>query len=262
MPEVNSSVDVRGYVELALRGGLPQIARSESAARRSMLLGAYIDQLTTRDVQLVSGRRSASLLRNYLRAIAASTAGIVSTARLVEAAGIDRATSQTYDEVFESLMISEGVPAYRNNRLNRLARRAKRYLTEPSLLAPLLGIDERALLRDVDLLSRLIDTYVAAQLRPELELTVPRAQLLHLRDTNGEHEIDLIIEYPDSSIVAVEIKATASPDRHDGRHLRWIQEAVGPKFRRGILLHTGPRSFQYEPDIWYMPIASFWEISH
>jgi uncharacterized protein len=260
MPQIDTTIGLREYVELALRGGLPQIARSTSRVRSAMLLDAYIDQLVTRDVAIVGGRRSPSLLRNYLRAIAASSAGIVSTTRLIDAAGVDRATSQVYDDVLESLMISERVPAYVNNRLNRLARRPKRYLTEPSLLVPLLGIDERAVLRDVDLLGRVIDTYVVSQIRPELELVVPRARLLHLRDTNGEHEVDLIIEHPDGGVVAIEIKASAAPDRHDARHLRWLHETIGPKFRRGVVFHTGPRSFQFEPEIWYLPIASFWEV--
>lgn len=260
MPIVESEVDVRGYVEFALKGGLPQIARSESSLRRSMLLGAYVDQVITRDVQIDSGRRrSPSNLRSYLRALAASTSGVVADSRLIEAAGIDRATLQSYDDTFESLMISERVPTYTNNRLNRLAQRPKRYITEPSLLGPLLGIDERAIMRDVDLLGRMIDTYVASQLRPEIELTLPRAQLLHLRDTNGEHEVDLIIEYPDGSVIAIEVKASAAPTHHDGRHLRWLKESIGPAFRKGIVLHTGPRSFQFEPDIWYLPISTFWQ---
>ena len=259
MPRPADGPDLRGYVELALRGGLPQIARSSSSVRRAMLLGAYIDQLVTRDVQLAGTRRTPSLLRNYLRALAASTAGIPATERLLAAAGIDRATSQAYDDVLESLMVTERVPAYVNNHLNRLASRPKRYLTEPSLLGPLLGIDERAVLRDVDLLGRVIDTYVAAQLRPELELVVPRPQLLHVRDTNGEHEIDLIVEYPDASVVAFKIRATAAPDHHDGRHLRWLRDRIGDRFRRGVVLHTGPHAFQHEADIWYLPIAAFWE---
>ena len=138
-------------------------------------------------------------------------------------------------------------------------RRPKRYLAEPSLLGPLAGIDERGVLRDVDLLGRLLDTYVAAQLRPELELIAPRPQLLHLRDANGDHEVDLLVELADGRVLAIEIKASAAPTRDDARHLRWLRDRVGEDFVRGIVFHTGPRSFQYEPNIWYLPIAALWE---
>jgi predicted AAA+ superfamily ATPase len=257
-PEVVDAPDLRGYVERALRGGLPQLARSSSPRRRALLADAYVEQLITRDIEHTGGRKNPDLLRRYLRALAASTAGTPSVERLVEAASIDRATAGAYDDVLDLLMVTQRVPAYASNRLNRLALRPKRFLAEPSLLAPLVGIDERAVVRDADLLGRVIDTYVAAQLRPQLELTVPRPQLFHLRDRNGEHEIDLLVEWPDGSLVAIEIKASAAPSRADARHLRWLRDRIGDRFIRGIVLHTGPRSFQYEPDIWYLPIAALW----
>ena len=256
MPVLTDAPDFRVYITRALRGGLPQIATSGSAVRRSLLLDAYVDQLVTRDVELSGSRRNPSLLRNALRAIAASSAGIPAMERLVEATGLDRATLDAYDGVFEALMVTERVPAYVGNRLNRLARRPKRYVTEPSLLGPLLGIDERSAIRDIDVLGRLLDTYVASQIRPLLELTVPRPRLMHIRDANGEHEVDLIVEYPDGSVVACEVKASAAPTRTDARHLRWLADRLGPQFRRGIVFHTGPRSFQYEDDIWFLPIAA------
>lgn len=256
MPIVTEGPDFRVYVDRALRGGLPQVATADSATKRSRLLDAYVDQLVTRDVETVSPRRNPAMLRTALRAIAASSGGIPAVERLIEATGLDRATIAAYDGVFEALMVTERVPPYLGNRLNRLAKRPKRYLTEPSLLGPLLGIDERTATRDIDVLGRLLDTYVAAQLRPLVELTAPRARLLHLRDTNGEHEVDLIIEHPDGSVIACEVKATAAPDRSDARHLRWLADRLGPLFRRGIVFHTGPRSFQHDDDIWFLPIAA------
>lgn len=255
MPTITDAPDFRVYVDRALRGGLPQVATADSATKRSRLLDAYVDQLVTRDVETVSPRRNPAMLRTALRAIAASSGGIPAVERLIEATGLDRATIAAYDGVFEALMVTERVPPYLGNRLNRLAKRPKRYVTEPSLLGPLLGADERTATRDIDVLGRLLDTYVAAQLRPLVELTAPRARLLHLRDTNGEHEVDLILEHPDGSVVACEVKATAAPDRSDARHLRWLADRLGPLFRRGIVFHTGPRSFQHDDDIWFLPIA-------
>jgi hypothetical protein len=258
LPDVVDPPNLRGYVERALRGGLPQLARASSPGRRALLADAYVEQLITRDIESADGRRNPNLLRRYLRTLAASTAGTPSIERLVQAASIDRATAGAYDDVLELVMVTQRVPAYASNRLSRLAHRPKRYLAEPSLLGPLIGIDERAVLRDADLLGRVIDTYVAAQIRPELELLVPRPQLFHLRDTNGEHEIDLVVELPDGSLVAIEIKASSAPTRDDARHLRWLRDHLGDRFIRGIVFHTGPRSFQFEPGIWYLPIAALW----
>jgi len=43
-----------------------------------------------------------------------------------------------------------------------------------------LDLDERAVLRDGDLLGRMIDTFVLAQIRPEVALTSSRSRLYHL----------------------------------------------------------------------------------
>jgi hypothetical protein len=65
------------------------------------------------------------------------------------------------------------VPAWTTNRLNRLAKRAKRYLTDPAIALAAARVDGPSVLRDGDLLGRLIDTFVVAQLRPEVALRHP-----------------------------------------------------------------------------------------
>ncbi len=68
-----------------------------------------------------------------------------------------------------------------------------------------------AVLRDGDLFGWLLDTFVLAQLRGELQLGFPQPRLYHLRDRNGDHEVDLIAELDAHRLVAIEVKATAAP---------------------------------------------------
>jgi predicted AAA+ superfamily ATPase len=72
--------------------------------------------------------------------------------------------------------------------------RKSSYMTDTSLLTAALHLDELAVMRDGNLLGRLIETYVLAQIRPELELAGFTPRLYHLREKNGRHEIDLIAE--------------------------------------------------------------------
>jgi hypothetical protein len=76
-----------------------------------------------------------------------------------------------------------------------------------------------AVLRDGDLFGRLLDTFVFGQLRADLQLGFPQPRLYHLRDRNGEHEIDLIAELDSHRLVAIEVKATAAPGVGSARHL-------------------------------------------
>jgi len=250
--------DIREYVARALRGGFPEsaLAASERASRR--WLGSYVDQLVSRDVSLVGSVRDPMRLRHYLQAIAASTAGTPTLKTLIDAAGVERPTAEAYDALLERLLITERLPAWSSNRLNRLIRLPKRHLVDPAFVGPLLGADARAVLRDGDLLGRLLDSFVVAQLRAECTVSELSPRLFHVRDANGRHEVDILIEFGDGKVIGVEVKADAAPGPGSARHLRWLRDAIGGRFTLGIVLHTGPRPFRIDESIAALPICALW----
>ena len=126
------------------------------------------------------------------------------------------------------------------------------------MLGPLLRIDTRAVLKNGNLLGRLIETLVLNQLRPELEASEDSYTLYHLRVYNGRHEIDVIAERNDGLIVAIEIKSSAAPTLKDAKHLRWLQDTLGERMHLGVVLHTGPQPYLLDERIWALPIASLW----
>ncbi len=85
-------------------------------------------------------------------------------------------------------------------------------------MASVLNVDDLAVLRDGSLLGRVIDTFVLVQISPELELGRFSARPYHLREKNGRHEIDLVVELRAGDVVAVEIKSSAA--RAVGRQTR------------------------------------------
>ena len=93
------------------------------------------------------------------------------------------------------LRLADDAPAWHSNRLKRLTSMPKRYLTDSGLAAWLMGADRQSLKRDSDARGRIIDTYVAAQLRAEVEVSAGRVQMFHMRTQGGEHEIDLVVEF-------------------------------------------------------------------
>ncbi len=251
--------DLRGYVELALRGGYPEPVLHLRGGPRQRWLESYLQELFTRDAEMLDGPRDPALLRRFFQALALNTAGLASAKTIYDAAGISRATAGAYERLLANLFVLDTLPAWRTNRLSRLVRAGKRYLTDTSLLAAALGLDEHAVMRDGSLLGRLIETFVLAQLRPELELTGFQPRLYHLREKNDRREIDLIAELPAGDLAAIEIKSTASPTKDDARHLRWLRDQLGERFRAGAVLHTGPRPFRLSERILALPICSLWE---
>lgn len=250
--------DLRGYVELALRGGYPEAVLRLSGDARRAWLGGYLEQLLTRDAEVLEGSRDPARLRRYFQAVALSTAGLAEHKTLYDAAAINRRTAVAYDRLLTNLFVLDVVPAWATNRLSRLVRAPKRYLVDPSLAAAALRLDSGAVLRDGDLLGRIIDTFVAAQLRPEVELASSKPLLHHLREKERRREIDVIAELAAGDVVAIEIKATAAPDDRDARHLMWLRDVLGQRFLAGAVLHTGPRPFRLGDRLLALPICTLW----
>ncbi len=251
------AMDLRGYIALALQGGFPEMLSLSERGRRRWL-ESYVDQLLTRDAALVDRGRDPARLRRYLEAYALNSAGLAEDKTLYDAAGIDRRTALAYEALLVNLQIVEAVPAWTSNRLKRLTLSPKRYLVDPALLSGILGATESAVLRDGDLLGRVLDGLVAAQLRAESEVSRHRTRLYHLRQEQGRHEIDLLAEVGADLVIGIEVKATSAPDSSSAAHLTWLRERLADRFVAGVVLHTGPATFGLSDRIVAAPISTLW----
>lgn len=257
-PQLPSDVpDLRGYVELALRSGFPEPALRLSDATRQAWLDSYLEQLLTRDAGQVEGGRDPLRLRRYFEAYALNSAGVVEDKTLYEAAGINRKTALAYERLLGNLLVVESVPAWASNRLKRLVLSPKRYVVDAALIGAALRLDVDGVLRDGNLLGRMLDTFVAAQLRPELAVAAGRPRVHHLRQEQGRREVDLL-ELAGSRVIGIEVKATSAPGADDARHLAWLRDRLGSDFASGVLFHTGPRPYGLGDRILAVPIAALW----
>ena len=75
-----------------------------------------------------------------------------------------------------------------------------------------------------------------------------------MRDRQGRHEVDVIAELGARQLIGIEIKATSAPSTDDARHLLWLRD----QFLAGIVLHTGPRTFELADNLTAAPISTLW----
>ena len=250
--------DLPGYIDLALDSGFPEPALRMSGVARTAWLDSYVDQVVTRDAPNIGSMRDPAGLRRYFEAYALNTAGTVADSTIYEAAGVNRRTAEGYERLLTNMFLVEAVPSWRSNRLHRLSSRPKRYVIDSALAASLLRVDSRAVLRDGNLLGRVLDTFVASQIRAELAVATTRPRIYHLREEHGRHELDLLAELGGGTVLAFEIKASASPGIRDARHLVWLRDRLGDRFTRGAVLHTGIRIYELDDRIVALPICALW----
>lgn len=253
-----SRLDLGDYVRLVARGGFPDAALRLQGQARDEWLSSYAEQIATRDAADLGGLRDPARFRRFLEATALNTAGLPTDATVAQAVGADRRTVASYEMLLANLLLLDLVPAWSTNRLSRLAKSPKRFLCDTGLALSILRIDEAGVFRDGDLLGRLLETFVAAQLRPLLALDPARPRLYHLREQGGGHEVDLLLEFGGGRVVAIEVKATSAPTLRDARHLTWLQQRLGDRWIGGVVLHTGLVHTTLADGIHALPISALW----
>jgi predicted AAA+ superfamily ATPase len=254
----DASPDLRDYVDMAAVSGFPEPALRLPAEERAPWWESYLDQLVTRDLAEIGAHRDPALLRRYLEAYAISSATTTDHRTIIEAAGVAKATGGAYERLLTNLLVADALPAWWSNRLKRLVRGPKRYLVDPAMVLALMRANVAAVMRDGGLLGQILDTFVVAELRAQLSICASQPRLFHLRQENGQHEVDVIVEYGGGRVFGLEIRATSSPDVSDARHLGWLRDGLGDRFVGGAVLCSVPRSFVLADQVVAAPIAAIW----
>lgn len=257
-PAAGAAASLRDYVRMALQGGFPQAALGLPERARRRWLDTYAAETVGRDAALAGNGVDRARLGRYFTAYAHQCARITDDTVLYAAAGIDRRTAHAYLDLLERIYAVTELPAWSSNRTKRLVKRPKRFLVDSSLFAAVTGTTEAGAMRDADLLGRLLETFVVAQLRAQATVSEHRCTLHHLRQHNGRHEIDFVIEIGSGHIIGIEVKAAAAPSRDDARHLAWLRDQEGDRFLAGLVLHTGPGIMPLGDRLWAAPISTLW----
>ncbi len=257
----SSSTTRSEYLELVCRGGYPEVQRMSGGARQDWF-ASYSETVIARDILQLGDVRRATLLTDLLRLAAANTADVVNVTRWAQRLGADRATITAYLGWLHTVFLADQLPAWSRSHGARVTRRPKLHLADTGLAAALTGMSAPVLAAPTSTMAgRLLESFVVGEVARQLSAGEPSARLYHYRDSGGR-EVDLVCEHADGAIVAIEIKATASPRAKDATHLRALRDTLDRAepgaFRAGILLHTGPHQASFGNRIQAAPIDILW----
>lgn len=135
------------------------------------------------------------------------------------------------------------------------------YVSDTGLLAHLLRIDQHGLAQDHAALGRLFETFVVMELLRQASWQDEPVRLYHYRDRDGR-EVDAILERHDGAIIGIEAKAAASAGASDFRGLTRVRDALGERFKAGIVLYTGPNTVRFGDRLTAIPLEGLWATSH
>ena len=103
----------------------------------------------------------------------------------------------------------------------------------------------------------LLESFVVGELRKQVSWTDPRTSLYHFRTASGS-EVDVVLEKPDGSVAAVEVKASATVTSTDFAALRALRDQVGPQFHAGVVCYLGDQIIPSGDKLWGIPLPALW----
>jgi predicted AAA+ superfamily ATPase len=124
------------------------------------------------------------------------------------------------------------------------------------MLAHLLGIDAPDEPGPHD--GTLYETFAVFEIIKQCSALDRPPRVFHFRSHDG-HEVDLVLEDHKGRVVGIEIKASQSPSSTDARGLRWLRDALGRRFVRGLLLHGGTAVVPFDEQITAVPLESLFK---
>lgn len=260
-PAPMSDVARADYLARVCRGGYPEAVNLDVNQRRRWFQG-YVETVTQRDIVALADVRKAVALSPLLRWTAGLTGSEVNLSEASRKLNISRPTIISYFEWLQTVFLIHALPAWSRSLSSSSARRPKYHVTDSALAAHLLGLDADALVAPTaPATGPLLETFVVNEIARQLSVSQWGCTLSHYRDHKG-HEVDLVLEADNGKVVAVEVKATASPARSHMDNLRWMRDKVDSakpgSFQAGILLHTGSHTVSVDDRLHMRPISSLW----
>jgi uncharacterized protein len=243
-------------IRRAAAGGFPTM-RLLDANDRTAGLDAYVPDLFRGNIY--STRRDVERLVRFYRWLVGRSGSVRNVRHFAEATELAQDTVHAYLDELAAVHLIESVPGFRPGQDHRETERERIFVSDPSFVAAALPVDPTQLMQDNDAFGRLLETFVATELMRTLSWSTTSAQLFHWRE-NDRHEVDLVIERRDGSLIGIEVKAARSAtDRHTSG-LRRFRERYQSRFIRGYVLHSGDSTTRFDDGIWALPFSALWTI--
>lgn len=239
------------------KGGFPAAIARDNPVRRRAWYRDYVETIVQRDVRSLARIRSLDDVPRLLSAVAAQTAQLANIAELAAPFELTRQTVHEHVTLLERVFLLERLPAWHNNRLNRLVKRPKLHMGDTGVASALLGLDADVLNADREALGPLLETFVLQELHRQASGRVESANFYHLRDRDG-YEVDIVIE-EGAAIAGIEVKASSTVSERDFSALRKLRGATKKRFRAGVVLYDGTATAKFDDGFFAAPIRMLWE---
>ena len=230
-PTMTGEVDLKQLIELIVRGGWP--GNLGLPLKRAALLPIeYLNAIIDDDVYRLDGiKRDTTKIRLLLHSLARNESTSVSNKTLqndvkaIDDEDIDANTILAYLDIFKRLFLTDNLPPFATKIRSkiRVKQAEKRHFSDPSLACALLKATPEKLLNDLETLGFLFEALCERDLRVYADTF--DGVLYHYQDYENQ-EIDAVVELPDGTWCAFEIKLGANQIDEAATKLIKLRQAI------------------------------------
>ncbi len=235
----------------------PEISMLEKD-KRSIWFDGYISAILQRDVKQIAELERISILPHLLSILAARTGCLMNDSDIARDIDLNHVTTKFYRHILKMMFLTFDVKPWFRNIGKRLAKTPKGYLLDTSMICHLLDYDMDAIAKTKpELFGHLIENFVATELVKQLSNSDIKAELYHFRTSDGK-EVDFVLEKPDGSVFAIEVKKSEAVTIHDFKGIKAFQELIGDDFAGGVVLYSGRDAVPFGKNLWAVPLFALW----
>ena len=249
------------YAHRVCAGGFPMALSRSSTRSRDRWFDTYVRQSVERDASELTRVRLRQLLYDIFMRLAGRTGQVLSINRIADSLGASWDTVESHVRLLEDLFLVARLPAWGKTLTARATGAPKIHVVDSGLAARMMRVSPTRLASlDPTIATEfghLVETFVVGELRKQASWLPNQASLGHWRTTNGP-EVDVVVDVDDGPVVAFEIKTSERVGGRDLSSLRLLRDQIGDRFKAGVVLAMGTRSFTYEDRLHVMPIDRLW----
>jgi predicted AAA+ superfamily ATPase len=248
-------------IELAEKivgGGFPAALARQTGRRRENWYRDYTDTLIQRDIQDLARIQHLEVLPKLVQLLAGQSAQLLNISKLASPFEISNPTIKEYVTLLKRLFLLDELQPWFSNRMSRLVKSPKIHLGDTGLACSLLGLDADSLIEERAMLGQLLESFVYQELRKLASWHEERLDFFHLRGKDGM-EVDFVLERKGREIAGIEVKASATAKSSDFYGLRKLQQALGKRFKCGIVLYDGETVIPFGGQLYAVPLSLLWK---
>ena len=235
-------LDRKELGDLLLEGGYPEVI-TKNPRSRSVWFASYIEGRLLKDFETMHHAKGDyhTKLSALIHNLAGMTGNLIKYANIANDLAQDDKTVKKYIEILELMFIIRRLHPYvRNSAKRAVVGMPKLHFVDTGLACHLLGLKKSDTLHTSQFFGGLVENFVFCELLKHATWAEEDVRFYHFRDT-ARHEVDLVIERDDGTVVGVEVKASMTVRPEDFSGLAIFAEYAKDKFLHGVLFYSGDK---------------------